>query len=75
MHEAKTKLSKLVARAQAGEEIVIARNGTPVARLVAVEEQSAGMASIRGAWKGRVRIADDFDEPIEGEFADAFGWR
>ena len=36
MHEAKTKLSQLVERAEAGEEIVIARNGTPVARLVPV---------------------------------------
>lgn len=61
MHEAKTKLSRLVERAEAGEEIVIARNGEPAVRLVPVSSTSA-LAEIRGAWRGRVRIADDFDE-------------
>jgi prevent-host-death family protein len=60
MHEAKTQLSKLVERAEGGEDIVIARRGTPVARLVPVES-SVSLASVRGAWRGRVRIADDFD--------------
>ncbi len=71
MHEAKTKLSQLVERAEAGEEIVISRNGTPVARLVAVAQMSA-FASARGAWKGQVRIAEDFDE-LPDDIADAFG--
>jgi prevent-host-death family protein len=71
MHEAKTKLSQLVERAEAGEEIVIARNGTPVARLVPVAPSSS-FASARGAWKGRVQIADDFDE-LPAELADALG--
>lgn len=71
MHEAKTTLSQLVERAEAGEEIVIARRGTPVARLVPV---AAGfsLASVRGAWRGRVRLADDFDE-LPDDVADAFG--
>ena len=73
MHEAKTKLSQLVERAQAGEEIVIARNGKPVARLVAVAPANS-FASIRGTWKGRVQIADDFDE-LPDDIADAFGAR
>ncbi len=73
MHEAKTKLSQLVERAEAGEDIVIARNGRPVARLVPVA--SAGsMASIRGVWRGRVRIAEDFDR-LPDDIADAFGAR
>jgi prevent-host-death family protein len=73
MHEAKTNLSKLVARAQAGEDIVIARNGTPVVRLTPVSgAQSLG--SVRGAWRDRVRIADDFDE-LPGDIADALGGR
>ena len=73
MHEAKTKLSQLVERAEAGEDIVIARNGKPVARLVPVAE-TASLAAVRGAWRGRVTIADDFDELPE-DIADAFGAR
>ena len=73
MHEAKTKLSQLVERAEAGEEIVIARNGTPVARLVPVASSSS-FASARGVWKGKVRIADDFDE-LPDDLADALGAR
>jgi prevent-host-death family protein len=71
MHEAKTKLSQLVERAEAGEDIVIARNGKPVARLVPVASASA-LAGVRGAWRGKVRIADDFDE-LPPDVADAFG--
>jgi prevent-host-death family protein len=71
MHEAKTKLSQLVERAEAGEEIVIARNGTPVARLVAVASTN-GLASVHGALRGRVQVAEDFDELPE-DIADAFG--
>jgi prevent-host-death family protein len=73
MHEAKTKLSQLVERAQAGEDIVIARNGTPVARLVPIVASSS-MESVRGAWRGRVRIADDFDV-LPDDVADALGAR
>ena len=73
MHEAKTTLSRLVARAQAGEEIVIARNGIPVARLIAVAETNS-MASVRGQWRGQVRIAEDFDD-LPDDVAEAFGAR
>jgi prevent-host-death family protein len=73
MHEAKTKLSQLVERAEAGEEIVIARHGKPVARLVPVVATSS-LASVRGAWRGQVRIAEDFDELPE-DIADALGAR
>jgi len=48
MHEAKTKLSQLVERAEAGEDIVIARNGKPVARLVPVAA-AASLDVVRGA--------------------------
>jgi prevent-host-death family protein len=73
MHEAKTKLSQLVERAEAGEDIVIARNGKPVARLVPIAA-TASLASVRGAWRGRVTIADDFDE-LPDDIADALGAR
>jgi prevent-host-death family protein len=74
MHEAKTKLSQLVERAQAGEDIVIARNGKPVARLVPVEQPKTSFASLRGIWRGQVRTADDFDE-LPDDIAEAFGMR
>jgi prevent-host-death family protein len=73
MHEAKTKLSQLVERAEAGEDIVIARNGTPVARLVAVRSANA-LAGVHGALRGEIEIADDFDE-LPDDIAEAFGAR
>ncbi len=71
MHEAKTQLSQLVARAEAGEDIVIARHGRPVVRLTPVTPTSS-MAAVRGALRGQITFADDFDELPEG-FDDAFG--
>ena len=62
MHEAKTTLSKLLARVEAGEEVTISRGGRPVARLVAVEPR--GHAREPGAWKGRVQLSEDFDAPL-----------
>ena len=60
IYEAKTQLSKLVDRAAAGEEIVIARAGRPVARLVPLGPERKPRQP--GAWKGKVWMADDFDE-------------
>lgn len=73
MHEAKTKLSQLVERAEAGEDIVIARNGRPVARLVPVAGGNA-LAAVHGSLRGRVQFADDFDE-LPDDIAEAFGAR
>lgn len=58
-HEAKTQLSKLIDRAARGEEIIIAKAGKPMARLVPYREERAPRRP--GLWRGRVRIADDFD--------------
>ena len=63
MHEAKTHLSRLVDRAAAGEEIVIARAGKPVARLVAYEPRTANREL--GSWRGKVWISPDFDDTDE----------
>jgi len=60
VHEAKSRLSALVEAALAGEDVVIARAGKPVARLVAYRAQRA--AREPGLWRGRARIAPDFDE-------------
>jgi prevent-host-death family protein len=73
MHEAKTKLSQLVERAESGEEIIIARNGKPAVRLVPVLSGSS-LASVRGAWRGQVSMAEDFDE-LSDDIAEAFGAR
>ena len=72
IHDAKTHLSRLVDRAEAGEEIVIARAGQPAARLVGVERFSAGKRPL-GTWQGRIEIGDDFDDPLPPEIARAFG--
>jgi prevent-host-death family protein len=60
IHEAKTHLSRLIERVSSGEEIVIAKAGRPVARLVPYDESEEPRKP--GAWEGRVWIADDFDE-------------
>lgn len=61
VYEAKTHLSRLLDRVLAGEEVVIGRAGTPVARLVPMPAAEPTRRSL-GAWRGRVRMADDFDE-------------
>lgn len=62
MHEAKTHLSRLVARVQAGEQIIIARDGQPVAQLVAYTEPVQRRTF--GRMRGQIEIADDFDAPL-----------
>ena len=62
IHEAKTHFSKLVERAAAGEEIVIARAGRPLVKLVPYAEARAPRRL--GAWKGEVWIAPDFDAHV-----------
>ena len=62
MHEAKTHFSKLIARVEAGEEVVIARDGKPVARLVAVRERVG--KRIAGRDRGLLSVPEDFDAPL-----------
>lgn len=64
VHEAKTHLSRLLQRVEAGEEVVIARAGEPVARLVPV---SKTMPRQPGRLKGLIRIGDDFDDPLPAD--------
>lgn len=70
IHEAKTHLSRLVDRAANGEEIVIARAGRPIARLAPLTEERQPRRG--GIWKGKVVIADNFDDPLDEEFEAAF---
>lgn len=64
MHEAKSQLSKLVAQAEAGEEIIIARDGRPAVRLTPVLAEPTPAARALGAWRGQVWMSDDFDDPM-----------
>jgi prevent-host-death family protein len=68
VHEAKTHLSRLLERVAEGEEIVIAKSGRPVAKLVRVTLEPRKP----GRLKGRIRIAPDFDEPLPDEILTAF---
>lgn len=61
VYEAKTQLSKLLEQVEAGDEIVIARNGKPVARLVPAQRRKS--PRVPGGWEGKVWMADDFDDP------------
>jgi prevent-host-death family protein len=62
IHEAKTHLSRLIERILQGEEIIIAKAGKPVARLVGYSEDRS--PRLGGQWKGLVRVRDDFDAPL-----------
>jgi prevent-host-death family protein len=63
VHEAKTHLSRLLEAVEAGEDVVIARAGKPIARLVPATVRTQPRTP--GAWRGQGWIADDFDETPE----------
>ncbi len=68
VHQAKSQLSKLLAEAEAGEEVVIARGSKPVARLIAFEPRSPRAKA--GVWKGRIGFDESFFDPLpEDELA------
>jgi prevent-host-death family protein len=69
VHEAKTQLSKLLERVAAGEEVIIAKSGVPVARLVPATSSNERPL---GTEKGRVFVADDFDAPLPKDILKAF---
>jgi antitoxin (DNA-binding transcriptional repressor) of toxin-antitoxin stability system len=70
IHVAKTTLSKLLARVEAGEEIILARGKTPIARLTPIRPEPAKRQF--GAMRGRVSVGPEFFEPLpEAEIA---GW-
>ena len=71
IHEAKTHLSRLLARVSAGEEIIIAKAGKPIARLASLKEP----VSMRqpGRDRGKFVVPEDFDAPLSDEVLDDFG--
>jgi len=70
IHEAKTHLSRLLVQVSEGEEVIIAKAGKPVARLVPIQE----VVSIRkaGTAKGKLNMAPDFDAPLPEPILEAF---
>jgi prevent-host-death family protein len=70
IHEAKSRLSKLVQQVEKGEEVIIARAGKPVAKLVPYSEE--GKARRGGQWSGKVHVAKDFDI-LPRDIAASFG--
>jgi len=71
IHESNIPLSQLVERVVAGEDIILDSNGKSVAKIVPVQSVSKAPRQL-GIWRGKVRIADDFDE-LPPELARAFG--
>ena len=65
MHQAKSSLSRLVAKALAGEEVVIARNGKPAVKLVPAEQELK--PRVPGRYKGKIWIAPDCFDPMSEE--------
>ena len=75
IHAAKTQLSRLVDQAAAGEEIIIARAGRPVARLVSLTTDAGKDRRQLGSLAGSIHMPDDFDAPLPDALLDAFEGR
>lgn len=71
IHEAKTQMSKLVDRAQSGEEFIIAKAGKPVARIVPLGKIKRKL----GILNGKIQVPDDFNEPLPEEVLARFEGR
>lgn len=69
IHEAKTHLSRLLKRVAAGEEVVIARAGIPIARLV---PESSARKRVLGRDRGLFEVPEDFDAPLPDDIQDDF---
>jgi prevent-host-death family protein len=70
IHQAKTQFSRLVELAASGEEVIIAKSGKPVARLVAYAIK--GVVRRPGSMRGKIRIKKNFDTPLPKELLGAF---
>ncbi len=75
IHAAKTQLSRLVDEAAAGNEIIIARAGKPVARLVPLAAPPTAQKRVLGRLAGKITIPADFDAPLPDDVLDAFEGR
>ncbi len=71
IHEAKTHLSRIIEQIISGKEIVIAKHGKPVARLIPYS--NAVKKREPGSLKGKIKMAVDFDAPLPDDIAESFG--
>jgi prevent-host-death family protein len=71
IHEAKSKLSQLLARVEAGEDVIIARAGHPIARLSGIQ-QSRGGGRVLGRDAGLFEVPDDFNAPLPEDLLNEF---
>jgi prevent-host-death family protein len=71
VHEAKTHLSRLLAKVAGGDEVIIARGGKPIARLVPIQK-ARRMDQLLGIDRGRLGIAADFDAPLSEDILAGF---
>lgn len=69
IHEAKTHLSRLLERVEAGEEVIIARSGKPIAKLVPYSQTHG--PRVPGGWEGKLKITPDFED-LPDEISAAF---
>ena len=70
VHEAKTHFSKLLQRVRQGEEIIVAKAGKPVAKLLPIAQGAA--RRVPGSARGKLVVAPDFDAPLPDDLLDAF---
>lgn len=71
VHEAKTHLSRLLERVEAGEEVIVARAGRPIARLIPYQPRHE--PRVPGMWRDKVTFAEDFDATPEDVIRDFEG--
>jgi len=73
IHEAKTRLSQLLARAAKGEGFIIAKAGKPIARVIAIDSPEPGQEKRLGFLEGQFCVPDDFDRLGQEDIARMFG--
>ena len=73
VHEAKTQLSRLLAEVEQGREVVVARDGVPVAKLVPFPKPAKKRLRVDN-WKGKIWISPDFDAPLSEEELKEWGY-
>mgnify|MGYP003383524381 CR=1 FL=1 len=73
IYDAKTRLSQLLEKAASGQDVIVCRNGKPLARITQLKDPRP--PRVFGVLKGRVRIADDFDAPLPDEIIAGFEGR
>ena len=70
IHEAKSQLSKLIESALAGEEIIIAKAGKPLVKLIPYQEEKSSRTP--GGWEGKVVMSDNFDDELPADILAGF---